>query len=194
MGRTLRRADPERAGPGVIFTETALRGAFVLDVEPHRDERGFFARAWCARELAEHGLETRIAQCDLSRTVRRGTVRGLHYQQAPHAQVKVVRCIAGAVWDVIVDLRPDSATYTRHVGIELSAENHRALYVPAGFAHGFQTLTDDVELFYQMSDYYVPDAGAGVRWNDPAFAIAWPIGDPFMNDRDRNYPDFLRAR
>ena len=174
----------------MIFTETPLAGAFIIDLEPRRDERGFFARAWCARELEAHGLETRIAQCDISRTVRRGTIRGLHYQRAPHAEVKVVRCIAGAVWDVIVDLRPTSRTYMQHLAVELSADNHRALYVPTGFAHGFQALTDDVELFYQMSEYYVADAGAGVRWNDRAFGIAWPIDDPFMNDRDRNYPDF----
>ena len=175
----------------MIFTETVLAGACVIDLDPHRDERGFFARAWCGREFAEHGLETRIAQCDLSRTLRRGTLRGLHFQRPPYAEVKVVRCIAGAVFDVIVDLRPQSPTFTRHISVELSAENHRALYVPAGFAHGFQALTDDVELFYQMSEYYVPDAGGGVRWNDPAFGIAWPIADPFMNDRDRTYPDFV---
>jgi dTDP-4-dehydrorhamnose 3,5-epimerase len=175
----------------VIFRETALAGAFVIDLAPHADERGFFARAWCAREFADHGLETRIAQCSVSRTIRRGTLRGLHYQRPPHAEVKVVRCIAGAVHDVIVDLRPESATYRQHVAVELSADNHRALYVPAGFAHGFLTLTDDVELFYQMSEFHAPDAGAGVRWDDPAFAIQWPLSTPLLNERDRTYPDFV---
>jgi dTDP-4-dehydrorhamnose 3,5-epimerase len=175
----------------VIFRETSLAGSYIIDLEPRRDERGFFARAWCARELAELGLETRVVQCDLSRTTRRGTLRGLHYQHPPHAEVKIVRCIAGAVYDVIVDLRRGSPTYMQHIAAELSAENHRALYVPAGFAHGFQALTDDVELFYQMSEYYAPTAGGGVRWDDRAFGIGWPIADPYMNERDRTYPDFI---
>jgi dTDP-4-dehydrorhamnose 3,5-epimerase len=174
----------------MIFRETALRGALLVELDPSRDERGWFARAWCAREFGDRGLEQRIAQVDVSRTAKRGTLRGLHFQHAPHAQAKVVRCVRGAVHDVIVDLRRESPTYTKHVAIELSADNGRALYVPAGFAHGFQTLTDNAEVLYLMSEFYEPAAGAGVRWNDPAFRIAWPIADPFLNDRDRGYPDF----
>jgi dTDP-4-dehydrorhamnose 3,5-epimerase len=177
----------------VIFTPTALPGAFLIEPERREDERGFFARVWCARELAERGLESRLAQCSISYNRRRGTLRGMHYQEAPHEEVKIVRCTAGAIHDVIIDLRRDSPAFTRHIAVELSALNRRLLYIPKGFAHGFQTLTDDSEIFYQMSEFYVPDAGRGVRWNDPAFDIQWPIADPIMHQRDRDYADFDTA-
>jgi dTDP-4-dehydrorhamnose 3,5-epimerase len=172
------------------FTETALPGAFVIDLQPHSDERGFFARAFCVDEFAAHGLRPTHAQCNLSYNIRRGTLRGMHWRAAPLPEAKLVRVVRGAIYDVIVDLRPASPTYLRHIGVELSAENRRALYVPELFAHGFQTLTDDTEVFYQMSEVYQPGLDRGARWNDPAFKIDWPIGDPIMNDRDRTYSDF----
>lgn len=170
------------------FVETSLAGAYVLELERLEDERGFFARTWCAEELARHGLEGRIAQCNLSSNRRRGTLRGMHYQAAPHQEAKIVRCIRGAIYDVIVDLRHGSPTLRRWTSVELTAENRLALYVPGDFAHGFQTLTDDAEVFYEMSTLYAPGFGRGVRWNDPALAIEWPIGDPILSERDRGYP------
>ena len=176
------------------FTPTPLAGAWLVSLEPHTDERGFFARVWCAEEFAARKLDTRVAQCSLSFNQRRGTLRGMHWQAAPHEETKVVRCVRGALHDVIIDLRPDSATYTRHFAAELSAENRLALYVPAGFAHGFQTLADDTEILYQISEFYAPEAGRGVRWNDPAFGIRWPIAGPLLSERDRSYPDFVPER
>jgi len=178
----------------VIFTETALSGAWIIDPERREDDRGFFARVWCGRELTERGLEARVAQCSISWNPRRGTLRGLHYQAAPFEEVKLVRCTRGAIHDVIVDLRPASPTFGRHVAVELSADNRRSLYVPAGFAHGFQTLEDDTEMAYQISEFCVPEAARGVRWNDAALGIRWPIADPIMNERDRGYPDFALVR
>jgi dTDP-4-dehydrorhamnose 3,5-epimerase len=175
----------------MIFTPTELDGAYVIDLERREDERGFFARAWCEDEFAAHGLSTRIAQCNVSFNHRRSTLRGLHYQAAPHAEVKVIRCTRGAIYDVIVDLRPDSPTRTRWLGFELSAENQRMLYVPEGFAHGYQTLADDTETFYLVSAAYAPEAEGGVRWDDPAFAVRWP--DPegaLMSEKDRMWPDY----
>ncbi len=173
------------------FTETDLPGAFVLELEPHADERGFFARAWCEREFAERGLETHVSQCNVSFNARRGTLRGLHFQAPPHAEAKLVRCIRGAVHDVIVDLRPSSPTFRRWIAVELSAENRRALYIPKGFAHGFQTLVDETELFYQHSEPHAPGFERGVRWNDPAFAIEWPFAEsPILSEKDRAWPDF----
>jgi len=174
----------------VIFVATPLPGAFVVEPEYHEDHRGFFARTWCAREFAAHGLSTRLAQCSVSFTKRRGTLRGLHYQAAPYAEAKLVRCTAGGVHDVIVDLRPTSPTYRRHLAVTLTAGNRKALFVPQGFAHGFQTLADETEVFYQISAFHSPDHARGIRWDDPAFAIAWPLDDPIVNDRDRAYPDF----
>ena len=176
----------------MIFTETALPGAYVIDLEPQVDERGFFARAWCAREFAARGLESRLVQSSISVTTRRGTLRGMHYQAPPHAEVKLVRCTRGAVFDVIIDLRPYSATYLRPFGVELTAENRLALYIPKGFAHGFQTVVDDTEVFYHMSEVYVAAAGRGLRWNDPTFAVPWPIVPPILIARDATYPDFPR--
>ncbi|MDB5411226.1 MAG: dTDP-4-dehydrorhamnose 3,5-epimerase [Rhodospirillales bacterium] len=175
------------------FVATRLAGAFLIEIEPHEDERGSFARTWCGREFAARGLVIEIAQCSLSTNKRAGTVRGLHFQRAPHDEVKLVRCQRGAIFDVIVDLRPDSATFRRWQGFELSADNHRELYVPQGFAHGFQTLTDDAEIFYQISEYYVSEAAGGVRWDDPAFRVVWPLPISTISDKDRHWPDFQSA-
>lgn len=173
------------------FTATAIPGAYVLDIEPHADDRGFFARTWCARELAARGLVSRLAQCSVSSNARAGTLRGMHYQAAPHEETKVVQCIRGAIYDVLVDLRRDCATFRRWVAVELTAENRRMLYVPAGVAHGFQTLADDTDVLYLISEFYAPEASRGVRWNDPAFGIAWPETPArVMSDRDRGYADF----
>ncbi len=175
----------------MIFLETSLPGAFVIEPERLEDARGFFARTWCAREAEKHGLAPRLVQCSVSFNARKGTLRGLHYQIAPHEEAKVVRCTRGSIYDVILDLRPTSATFKHHVAVVLSADNRRALYVPEGYAHGFQTLEDDTEVFYQMSEYYAPQATRGVRWDDAAFGIAWPPeGERVMSDRDRSYPDF----
>jgi dTDP-4-dehydrorhamnose 3,5-epimerase len=174
----------------VIFTETKLKGAFILELEKREDDRGFFARSWCQKEAEAHNLNPRLVQCNISFNRMKGTLRGMHYQAAPAAEAKLVRCTAGALYDVIIDLRPDSPTYKQHVGEVLSAANYKMLYVPEGFAHGFQTLEDNTEIFYQMSEFYVPQQARGVRYNDAAFGIQWMIGDPIMVDRDRNYPDF----
>lgn len=175
----------------MIFTETELPGAFVIDLERREDERGFFARAWCAREFSEHGLSTELVQANLSFNVRKGTLRGMHFQVEPHAEAKVVRCTRGAIYDVLIDLRPESNTYTRWVGIELDADARRAVYVPEGFAHGYQTLGPDTETFYQVSAYYAPEAEGGVRWDDPAFGIEWPDAtNAFLSEKDMNWPDF----
>jgi len=174
----------------MIFTETAVPGAVVIEPERSADERGFFARSFCAREFAAHGLDARVAQCNISFNRAKGTLRGLHFQRPPHAEAKLVRCTTGRVYDVIVDLRPDSPAFCRHFAIELSARNRIMLYVPAGVAHGFQTLEDESEVFYQMSAPYERDAAAGVRWDDAAFAIAWPLAVSVVSARDRSYPDF----
>lgn len=168
------------------FEETRLGGAFVVEPEPIHDERGFFARTFCTREFEEHGLDPVVAQCNVSYNEREGTVRGLHF--SVDAEAKLVRCTRGAVWDVIVDLRPDSPTYRAHVAVELSAENRRALWVPPGFAHGFQTLTDGAEVFYQMSRPYAPGAQRGYRYDDPAFAVAWPRPVSVLSERDAAAP------
>jgi dTDP-4-dehydrorhamnose 3,5-epimerase len=174
----------------MLFVETGLPGAFVIEPERLEDARGFFARTFCAREFAARGLDPRLAQCSVSFNKRRGTLRGMHYQVLPHAEAKLVRCTAGSIHDVIVDLRPSSPAFKHHASVVLSAENRRALYVPEGVAHGFQTLEDDTEVFYQISEFHAPEAARCVRWNDPAFGIAWPIADPILSDRDRTAPDF----
>lgn len=166
------------------FTETKLKGAFIIDIEPREDERGFFARSWCEDEFKKHGLNPRLAQCNISFNKKKGTLRGMHYQVAPFAEAKLVRCTRGAIYDVIIDLRPDSPTFKRWVSVELAAENHRALYVPEDFAHGFQTLMDNTEVFYQMSEFYHPECARGVRWNDVAFEIVWPILDVVISEND----------
>lgn len=175
------------------FTETSLAGAFVVEPEPIEDERGWFARTFCTREFRERGLEPRLEQCNVSWNRRRGTLRGMHLQIAPHEEVKLVRCTAGAVHDVIVDLRLGSPTYRRWLGVELSARNRRMLYIPAGLAHGFVTLEDETELSYQMSAAYQPAAARGVRFDDPALGIAWPVPIEIVSDKDRSYPDLTAS-
>jgi dTDP-4-dehydrorhamnose 3,5-epimerase len=174
----------------VIFTETPLRGAFVIEPEPIEDARGFFARTWCQREFEARGLVSRIAQCSTSFNAYRGILRGMHYQVPPAAETKLVRCTRGAIHDVIIDLRPDSPTFTQHFAVVLSADNRKMLHVPVGVAHGFQTLQDATEVFYQISEFYSPEHARGVRWDDPFFGICWPAGVRIMAARDRNYPDF----
>jgi dTDP-4-dehydrorhamnose 3,5-epimerase len=162
-----------------------------LELDRLEDERGFFARSFCQEEFKRQGMKTTIAQCNISWNRKRGTLRGLHYQAAPREEAKVVRCTRGAIWDVIVDLREGSATRLRWFAVNLSAENRHALYIPEGFAHGFQTLADDSEVFYQMSEFYHPELARGVRWNDPMLGIGWPLPDPIVSERDRSY-DLLR--
>jgi dTDP-4-dehydrorhamnose 3,5-epimerase len=169
----------------VKIVETELCDAFRIELEPHSDERGFFARSFCQREFEARGLAGRFVQGNLSFNHRRGTIRGMHWQAAPHAEAKLVSCTAGAIYDVIVDLRPASPTHLRWIAVELSANNRSMLYVPEGFAHGFQTLRDDTEVFYLMSEFYVPEAGRGFRWDDPRFGIPWPEELTVISDRDR---------
>lgn len=173
------------------FTETPLVGAYVLEVKRIEDDRGFFGRSWCANELAEHGLNTNLAQANVAFNYKRGTLRGLHRQVAPHEEVKIVRCTRGAIFDAIVDLRPESKSYTKWFGVELTAENHKSLYVPKGFGHGYLTLEDNSEVHYQVSDFYAPAHEAGCRWNDPAFGIEWPDTRGYLiSDKDEVWPDF----
>lgn len=172
------------------FTETKLTGAFILEPEFLEDDRGFFARTWCRREFEAHGLTPRLVQCNISFNRHRGTMRGMHYQVEPHAEAKLVRCTMGAIYDVILDLRPDSATFRKWLAVELTAENRRMLFIPEGLAHGFQTLMDNTEIFYQMSEFYYPEYARGVRWNDPAFGIVWPKGEQIVSIRDQEYSDF----
>jgi dTDP-4-dehydrorhamnose 3,5-epimerase len=174
----------------MIFRPLDVSGAFLIDPEPIPDERGFFARLWCQREFEERGLLGRIVQCSQSFNTRKGTLRGLHYQLAPHAEVKIVRCTRGALYDVILDLRPASPTFKKHAAVTLTAENRCMAYVPEGCAHGFETLEDGTEVFYLISEFFRPDHARGVRWNDSAFAIPWPPGEKTLNERDRTYPDF----
>jgi len=174
----------------VIFTPTPLAGAFVIEPEPLEDGRGWFARTWCHREFVERGLEARIAQCSISLSHRKGTLRGMHFQVPPFEETKLVRCTRGSVYDVIIDLRPGSPTRLRHFAAVLTAENHKGLYVPAGFAHGFQTLVADTEVLYQISESHSSEHSRGVRWDDPAFGIPWPEDERTISDRDREYPDF----
>jgi dTDP-4-dehydrorhamnose 3,5-epimerase len=172
----------------VIFTELKMKGAFLIDAEKVADTRGFFARTWCQREFEAHGLNSHLVQCSLSFNQKNGTLRGMHYQAAPHEEAKLVRCTRGAIYDVIVDLRRDSATYKQWVFVELSADSRRMVYVPEGFAHGFQTLVDETEVFYQMSEFYHPESTRGVLWNDPAFGIQWPpFEDRTISGQDQAY-------
>jgi dTDP-4-dehydrorhamnose 3,5-epimerase len=174
----------------MIFRSTKLDGAYVIEPERHDDKRGFFARTWCMREFEQHGLIAAMVQASVSFNRKKGTLRGLHYQAPPSREAKLVRCTAGTIYDVIVDLRPKSLTFLQHVGVTLSAENRYALYIPAGFAHGFQTLADDAEVTYMMTDFYEPRNARGVRWNDPAFGIIWPEDERVIIERDNSYPDF----
>ena len=174
------------------FTETALKGAFIIDLERREDARGFFARTYCEREFAQHGLPTRMVQTNMSLTKQTGTLRGMHFQLAPHAEDKLVRCMRGAIWDAIVDIRPESPTYCQWIGVELTEENGRMLLVPKGFAHGFLTLSDDAVVTYQVSEFYTPSAEKGARHDDPAFGIKWPTDVLDMSDKDRQWPDFSK--
>jgi dTDP-4-dehydrorhamnose 3,5-epimerase len=174
----------------MLFTKTELEGAWLIEPEPVRDPRGWFARTFCEREFASQGLETRFVQHSTSQNAERGTLRGMHFQTGAHAEVKLVRCLKGAILDVIIDLNPGSPTYRQWRGYELSALNMRQLYVPKGFAHGFQTLEDNCEVGYLISEFYAPAASSGVRWNDPAFGIAWPMAPTVLSDKDKGWPDF----
>ena len=173
---------------------TDLAGVWTLDLDPHTDDRGFCARAWCERELAGHGLETNLVQCNISFNARRGTLRGMHWQAAPHEETKIVRVTRGALYDVVVDVRPDSPTFGQWQGFELSADNRRALYIGAGFAHGFQTLADDTEIFYQMGAFYQPQSARALRWDDPEVGIRWPVAPPILSERDQQHPSLAALR
>jgi dTDP-4-dehydrorhamnose 3,5-epimerase len=174
----------------VIFRELGLPGAFRIDAEPRSDERGVFMRTFCRRKLAEHGIEFEVAQGNLSTNRARGTVRGMHFQREPMAEPKLVRCVRGAILDVVIDLRPASPTFRRHEAVELSAANAAMLYVPKGFAHGFQTLEDGSDVLYLMGERYSSEHAAGVRWDDPAFAVRWPLPIASISERDAAFPDF----
>ena len=177
----------------MMFNPTPLAGACTIELEKRGDDRGFFARLFCEREFAQAGLETHFVQINNSLSAKRGTLRGLHYQLPPAGEVKVVRCVRGALWDVILDLRAGSPTFGKWFGAELSAENRRMMYVPRGFAHGFVTLADDTEAVYLVSAFYSPENERGVRFDDPAHAIAWPIGPEEISEKDRNWPDLNAA-
>jgi dTDP-4-dehydrorhamnose 3,5-epimerase len=174
----------------MIFCETKLPGVFEMQIEPKSDERGFFARAWCAQELEAHGLNPRLAQCSISFNVRKGTLRGMHYQAAPLPETKIVRCTQGSLYDVVLDLRPQSRTFKQWIGVTLTAAKRNMVYVPEGCAHGFITLEDETEIFYQISEFFKAELSRGVRWNDTAFKIDWPEDVQVISERDRTYPDF----
>ncbi|HID62784.1 MAG TPA: dTDP-4-dehydrorhamnose 3,5-epimerase [Anaerolineae bacterium] len=175
----------------MIFKETNLKGAFIIEMEPIRDNRGFFARAWCQKEFEAHGLITSFVQANITFSPKKGTLRGLHYQIAPHEEIKLVRCTRGAIYDVIIDLRPESPTYRQWLGTELTADNRKMIYIPGGFAHGYQILIDDTEVFYQVGQFYAPEHERGIRWDDPAFEIDWPIASPLiLSEKDKRWPDY----
>jgi len=172
------------------FTETPIRGAMIIELEKHEDHRGFFSRAFCKKEFEEHGLDHEIAQCNFSKSRKKGTLRGMHYQEAPHSEVKMVRCMSGSIYDVIVDTRKDSPSYMKWFGVELTEENYKMLYIPKGLAHGFQTLKEDSVIFYMVTEFYNKEAEGGVRWDDPAFNISWPLEVTEISDKDKSYPDY----
>jgi dTDP-4-dehydrorhamnose 3,5-epimerase len=175
----------------MIFSETKLKGSFLIEPERKEDQRGFFARTWCQEEFEDQGLNPKLVQCSVSFYNKKGTLRGMHFQVAPFEETKLVRCTKGEIFDVIIDLRPDSQTFKKYFSVLLNEENRLMLYIPPGFAHGFQTMTDNAEVFYQMSQLYSPEHARGVRWNDPVFGIQWPPEDKrIIIDRDLNYPDF----
>jgi len=177
----------------MIFTETPLKGAYVINIEKHVDERGFFARAWCKNEFKKKGLSTNLAQFSISFNKNKGTLRGMHLQISPNEEIKIVRCTTGSLYDVIIDLRKESPTYLSYFGIELTAENRTMLYVPKGFAHGFITLNDNTEIFYLISEFYVPQSARSFIWNDPSFGIKWPITPTTISDKDKNNPLFYES-
>ena len=174
----------------MIFTKTNIVGAFIIEIQRLEDERGFFARTFCQREFREHGLNPNMAQCNISYNKIKGTLRGMHFQAAPYQEAKLVYCMQGAIRDVIIDIRPDSSTYLKYFAIDLISTSHRALYIPEGFAHGFLTLRPETYVFYQMSEFYVPDAARGFRWNDPAFNIDWNDEVKMISERDASLPNF----
>jgi dTDP-4-dehydrorhamnose 3,5-epimerase len=176
----------------VIFAETTLKGSWIIELQQFSDERGFFARSFCQNEFASYGLKTDVAQCNVSFNLKKGTLRGMHFQLPPKAEAKLVRCTRGAIYDVIIDLRPESDTYCNWTAAELTESNHRALYIPEGFAHGFQTLEDNCEVFYQMYEFFAPECSAGVRWDDPAFSIEWPLATPVISAKDLTYAGFQK--
>lgn len=178
----------------MIFQELNIKGAWLIEPEKQEDSRGFFARTWCQEEFAARGLKTTFVQCNISFNKKKGTVRGLHYQAAPHAEAKLVRCTQGAIYDVMVDLRHVSSTFRQWLAVELTADNYRMLYIPEGIAHGFQTLKANTEIFYQMSESYHPASARGIRWDDPVLNIAWPLPNPIISPKDRNYQDISLMR
>lgn len=176
----------------MIFTETLLKGAYIIELEKLVDERGFFSRVYCDREFEEHGLNTHYVQSNISYNCKKGTLRGMHRQLSPYEEIKLVRCVKGSIYDVILDLREDSETYLQWYAVELTQNNHKTLYIPEGLAHGFLTLEDDVEVFYQHSQFYTPEVNGSVRWDDPAFGISWPGADNFViSNNDQKWPDFI---
>jgi dTDP-4-dehydrorhamnose 3,5-epimerase len=173
------------------FIETELKGAFIIDVQSLEDERGFFMRSWCEKEFKNHGLVSRMVQANISVNKKKGTLRGLHYQVAPFEEAKLMRCTRGAIFDVIIDLQPESPTYKNWLGVELTAKNHKMFYIPEGFAHGYQTLEDDTEVFYQVSQFYSPESERGVNWDDPIFEVEWPITDDIIiSAKDKNWASY----
>lgn len=191
MGCKIRYSNSLSIGAVLKFTPLRLEGAFIIDLEPSRDMRGFFARTWCAQEFEKNGLVSNLAQCSFSSNLKSGTLRGMHYQAAPYSEAKVVRCTAGSIYDVILDIRPESPTFKEWEAFELSTENMRSLYIPPGFAHGFQSLVDNSEVLYMVSEHYRLDYSASVRWNDPKFGIVWPdVEHRTMSDKDQNCEDF----
>lgn len=174
----------------MVIKNTDIKDACIIEIDKKEDDRGFFSRAWCAKEFRAHGLNTNLVQANVSFNRKRGTLRGMHYQVAPREEVKLVRCTQGSICDVIIDLRKESSTYEQWVAVELTADNHRMLYVPEGCAHGFQSLEDDTEVFYLVSEFYSVEAERGVRWDDPAFGVRWPIDVTNISDKDKSWPDF----
>ncbi len=174
----------------MIFTETELKGAYIIEVKKLEDERGFFGRSFCRREMEEHGLIADIVQANTSVSLKKGTLRGMHFQVEPHQEAKLIRCVRGSIYDVIIDLRPESPTFKRWFGVELSADNYKMLYAPEGFAHGFITISDNVEVCYNVTAFYSPGSERGIRWDDKTFGIKWPFKPAIISDRDRKHPDF----
>lgn len=176
----------------MIFNETKLKGAYLIEIEQKQDERGFFARSFCKKEFQQHGIDFNIAQCNISFNKNKGILRGMHYQSAPYEEAKLVSCIRGKIYDVMIDLRKDSATYCQWHALELSAEDYKTLYIPKGFAHGFQTLENNSAVFYQMSEFYHPECAKGIKWNDPLFSIKWPFNVQNMSEKDKSYSLFKK--
>ena len=175
----------------MIFAKTKLKDAFIIEIERREDSRGFFARAWCKNEFEEHGLAFNPVQANIAFSKTKGILRGMHYQIAPHEEAKLIRCIRGVIYDVIIDLRPDSSTYKQWIGVELGEDNYKMLYIPEGFAHGYQALTDNTEVYYQVSQFYSPKSERGVRWDDPAFGISWPeIEKRIVSEKDKCWPKY----